>query len=118
MHLFSSTADFTLLSPLPHTTLFITDVNATAFYNHTEPVGHIDYALPFAVPPITADGEGAKTPRLPVKWSIGSIGYEAVQKAIGGRLKLGAKARVTVAVGRWSERLWYEGEEIGAKVVL
>src|SRR5277367_1045903 len=51
MHLISSTATFTLLSPLPHTTLYITSIAATAFYNHTEPVGTIDYPYQLAVPP-------------------------------------------------------------------
>ncbi|KAI4169622.1 MAG: hypothetical protein LQ343_005561 [Gyalolechia ehrenbergii] len=49
-HLFTSTATLTLLSPLPHTSLYITSVAATASYNST-PVGSIDYDLPFEVPP-------------------------------------------------------------------
>ncbi len=85
MHLFSSTATFTLISPLPHSTMYITHINATAFYNHTEPVGSILYNLPFAVPP-----GAAQTPRLPVDWDLGTVGYDAVKSALGGRLKLDA----------------------------
>jgi len=113
MHLFTSTATFTLLSPLPHTTLYITHVNATAYYNHTESVGTILYDFPFAVPP-----GATQSPRLPVDWSLGSVGYEAVRSALGGFLKLDAKATVGVRVGRWSERVWYQGAGIGAKVRL
>lgn len=112
-HLFSSTATFTLLSPLQHTTLYIDTINATAFYNHTETVGKILYDLPFAVPP---SEEGSQTPRLPVDWSLGSVGYEAVRRALGGSLKLDAKAKIGVRIGRWREDIWFEGGGIGAKV--
>ncbi|KAI9734760.1 MAG: regulator of (H+)-ATPase in vacuolar membrane [Claussenomyces sp. TS43310] len=112
-HLFSSTATFTLISPLQHSTLFIDRINATAFYNHTDPIGKILYALPFKVPP------GATTsPRLPVVWSLDSVGYEKLKKALGGNLKLDAEATVDVSLGRWSEEIWYVGQGIGAQVRL
>lgn len=111
MHLFSSTATFTLLSPLQYSTLFITHINATALYNHTEPIGFITYDLPFEVPP------GATTsPKLPVDWSLGSVGYEAARQALGGTLKLDARATVGVRVGSWEESVWFEGTGIGAHV--
>ena len=111
MHLFTSTATFTLLSPLEHTTLYITHINATALYNHTDPVGTILYDVPFAVTPIRAE-----TPRLPVDWSLGSVGYEAVKSALGGQLKLDAEAIVGVRVGDFLETVWYVGKGIGAKI--
>lgn len=48
MHLFSSTAEFTLHSPLRHTNLLVTHLNATAFWHRTpdagaEEVGRILY---------------------------------------------------------------------------
>ena len=111
MHLVSSTATFTLLSPLHHETLTLTHINATALYNHTEPVGKILYDLPFAVPP------GASTsPRLPVDWSLGSVGYDAIRQALGGTLKLDARATVGVRVGRWEQEVWFIGRGIGASV--
>jgi len=113
MHLFTSTATFTLLSPLPHTTLFVTHINATALYNHTEPVGIIAYDLPFAVPP-----GASMSPRLPVEWSLDSVGYEAVKQALGGSLKLDAKADVGVRVGKWVQEVWFVGGGIGAKIQL
>ncbi|KAI1266138.1 hypothetical protein F5Y18DRAFT_382556 [Xylariaceae sp. FL1019] len=112
-HFLSSTATFTLVSPLQHNTMYVDFVNATALYNHTEPVGEILYELPFAAPP-----GASQTPRLPVDWSIGSIGYEAVRRAIGGQLKLDAFADVDVRLGNWEERLWYKGRGIGASVHL
>ena len=112
-HLFSSTATFSLLSPLEYSTIYIENINATAFYNHTEPVGHIDYDLPFKVPPGTS-----QTPKLPVDWSIDSIGYEKLQKALGGELKLDASGTVLVRLGQWSETVWYKGSGIGASVRL
>lgn len=113
MHLLSSSAIFTLLSPLPHSTIYITYINATAFYNHTDPVGDIIYDLPIAVPP-----GATQTPRLPVDWSLGSVGYEAVKQALGGTLKLDAKATVSVRIGRWQETVWFIGGGIGAKITI
>lgn len=112
MHLFSSTANFVLLSPLSKTTLYITKINATAFYKEDD-VGKIEYELPFAVPP-----GASTTPRLPVDWSLGSVGYEAVRKAIGGELKLSAQAEVGIRIGRYDVGVWFRGGGIGAKVRL
>lgn len=112
-HLLSSTAAFTLVSPLKHNTVFIEHINATAFYRG-DPVGRIIYDYPIAAPPGTS-----QTPRLPVDWSIGSGDtYDKIRKALGGGLKLDAKAVVRVRVGAWRETVWYEGEGIGAAVRL
>jgi hypothetical protein len=112
-HLLSSTAQFTLHSPFQHTTMYIDTINATAFYNHTEPVGKIDYDLPIKVPP-----GSSKTPKLPVDWSVESIGYESLKNALGGTLKLDAKGSVRVRIGQCSETVWYIGSGIGATVTL
>lgn len=112
-HLLSSTAQFILISPLQYTSIYIEEINATAFYNHTEPVGHIDYDYPFKVPP-----GSSQTPKLPVDWSIDSVGYEALKNALGGTLKLDAKGTVGVRLGQWSETVWYVGSGIGATVRL
>lgn len=112
MHLFSSTAVFTLLSPFQHTTLYITRINATSYYKDSD-VGRITYDLPFAVTP----GE-SESPRLPVEWSLGSVGYEAVRRAIGGTLKLRAVADVGVRIGRFEVGIWFRGGNIGAGVRL
>jgi len=110
-HLLSSTAQFTLISPLQYSTIYIEDINATAFYNHTEPVGHIDYDLPFKVPP-----GYSISPKLPVDWSFDSVGYEALKNALGGTLKLDAIGTVGIRLGQWSETVWYMGSGIGASV--
>jgi len=112
-HLFSSTAQFTLLSPLQYSSIYIEHINATAFYNHTEPVGHIDYDLPFKVPP-----GSSVSPKLPVEWSFDSVGYEKLKNAIGGTLKFDAKGTVGIRLGQWSETVWYIGSGIGAEVRL
>ena len=111
MHLLSSTATFTLLSPLRKNTLHLTHINATALWNHTEPVGFILYDVPFAVPP-----GASQTPRLPVEWDLLSVGYEAIREALGGSLKLDANAEVSVRLGNWEETIWFVGHGIGAKV--
>ncbi|PCG92826.1 Protein of unknown function DUF3712 [Penicillium occitanis (nom. inval.)] len=111
LHLWSSTAVFTLISPLRHSTLYIDKIDAAAFYNHTEPIGRIDYDLPFAVPP----GE-SETPKLPVTLDFGGVGYDAVRRALGGTLLMDAKAKVGVTLGEYSTTVFYQGKGIGAKV--
>ncbi|KAJ4988206.1 pre-rRNA processing protein [Stagonosporopsis vannaccii] len=112
MHILSSTALFTLFSPFKSTTMYLTSLNATAYYEGHE-AGKILYDLPFAVPPGLSE-----SPRLPVDWSFGSLGYEAIKKALGGQLKLNAFAIVGVRIGQWRERIWYKGGKIGANVRL
>lgn len=111
MHLISSTASFRLVSPLPKTVLYIASIHANAFYNHTILIGSIDHEFPFAVPP----GESI-TPRLPVSWDIGGTGYDAVLDALGGTLKLDARANASIKIGKWEDRLWFVGGGIGAHV--
>ncbi len=110
-HIFSSTATFVLASPLTKNTLFIETVNATAYYNHTEPVGVIISDAEFGVPPGLS-----QTPKLPVEWSPDSVGFDKLRKALGGDLKLDAKAEVGVRLGTWHETIRYEGTGIGAHV--
>jgi hypothetical protein len=107
MHVLSSTATFTLASPLP---LAIDSIAATAFHNGTK-IAQIDYAYPFDVP----KGE-SESPRLPVEWELDQL--DTVREALGGGLKLDCEATVGVRVGRWRERVWYRGRGIGAKVRL
>ncbi|KAF2720834.1 hypothetical protein K431DRAFT_285532 [Polychaeton citri CBS 116435] len=123
MHLITSTATFTLMSPLRKSTLYVTSINATAFYrepgaDEADPVGKILYDLPFAVPPIDEDGKGTQTPRLPVAWSLGSVGYDALRNALGGTLKMSAFAWVGIKLGQFEEILWFQGQGIGARVRL
>lgn len=110
-HVFSSSATFTLASPLHHDLIYIEAINATAYYNHTEPVGQIVTHDPFPAPPGLS-----QTPRLPVRWSADKIGYDKLKAALGGGLKLDAVADVTVRIGKWVETIHYTGKGIGAKV--
>lgn len=112
MHLLTSTSTFSLLSPLSHTTLYLTSINATA-YHEGAPAGKILYEGSLAVPP----GEST-TPRLPVTWSLDSVGYRAVREALGGTLRLSAEAEVGVRIGSYAVGVWYKGGGIGAKVRL
>jgi hypothetical protein len=100
-----------MLSPFRETTIYITSIDAEALYNHTEPVGTIHYDLPFVVPPGVS-----QSPRLPVDMDLGSVGYEAVRQALGGSLKLDAKAVIGVRLGEYSTILTYQGKGIGARV--
>lgn len=110
--MWSSTAVFTLVSPLTETTLYITSVDAVALYNHTEPVGTINYRLPFAVPPGISH-----TPKLPVDLNYG-VGYDALKRALGGTLRLDAKAKIGIRIGEYTTLISYQGKGIASKVAI
>ena len=112
-HLLTSRATFTLASPLRHDTVWIEHINATAFYNHTEPVGDIIHNEAFDVPPGLST-----TPKLPVTWSVDHVGFDKLKAALGGTLKLDAYADVAVRLGEWVETVKYQGKGIGAHVSL
>ena len=107
MHILSSTATFTLSSPF---TLTVSSIAAKAFHNGTK-IGTIDYEYPFEV----QKGD-TESPRLPVDWNLDD--HSIVRDALGGTLKLDAKAEVGVQIGHWKEKIWYEGHGIGAKIRL
>ncbi|KAK1143086.1 hypothetical protein N8T08_006970 [Aspergillus melleus] len=111
LHLWSSTAEFTLSSPLPNTTIEITSIEAKAFYEHDEEVGSIDYYRPFEVPPGLS-----QTPRIPVNLDLDGIGYDALKKALGGSLALDAVAKVGVQVRNYSDIVIYHGKGIKSRV--
>lgn len=113
IHLFSSTAVFGLLSPFTHTVMWMEAINATAFYNHTEVIGTIQYGLPFKIPPGVSE-----SPRLPVDWDPSGVGYQKMKDALNGGLKVAAKAEAKIRLGKWSDTIWFEGDGIGARVRL
>lgn len=90
--------------------MYITAISAAAFYNGSE-VGTIDWDYPFAI----KEGENI-TPKLPVAWGSNALG--TIRDALGGTLKLDAKADVGVRIGQWQERIWYEGHGLGARIRL
>ncbi|PYH47482.1 uncharacterized protein BP01DRAFT_363894 [Aspergillus saccharolyticus JOP 1030-1] len=114
MHLWSSTAEFTLSSPFPNTTIEITSVDAQALYQAEDEeaeVGSIDYRIPFPVPPGVS-----VTPRMPVDLKLGGIGYDALKRALGGSLKLDAVAKVGVQIEHYRDWVKYHGKGIKAKL--
>lgn len=112
LHLLSSTAEFTLFSPLKQTSITVTSINATAFYDN-EPVGRIDHKTPFNVPPGIS-----QTPRLPVELDLGGVGYDTLRKALGQSLQMDAVAEIGVKIGKYVDIVGYNGTGIGAKVRL
>jgi len=108
MHIISSTADFVLNNPLSHDGLTILKINATAKYNQSQ-LGTIFYDLPFRLRP-GADG-ATTTPRLPVDWSLGSIAYDALRKALGGELEVHAEAYCTLSIGNLETEVFYNSSK-------
>ncbi|KAK6535125.1 hypothetical protein TWF694_001607 [Orbilia ellipsospora] len=112
LHVLSSTGTFVLRNPLKKDTIFMSNLTGIASHNGTI-LGTLNYAYQFAVPPGVSE-----TPKLPVEWSLNGVGYDIVKKAIGGILKIDAKAHCNVKVGYWEDKLGFEGNGIGAHVAL
>ncbi|KAL5050318.1 hypothetical protein BDW71DRAFT_173608 [Aspergillus fruticulosus] len=113
LHLWSSTVEFALFSPLNHTILEVTSIKAQAFYEHDHEVGAINYFTPFSIPPGLSH-----SPRLPVDLNLGGIGYDAVKRAVGGTLDLDTVAKVGVRIEKYIDTVHYRGKGIKAKVKL
>lgn len=108
MHILSSSATFVLFSPIP---MIVTSIRSHAYHNGTD-IGTIDYDKAFDV----AVGD-TETPRLPVDWNTNG-GFGLIREALGGTLKLDARAETGVKIGEWEETIWYEAKGLGAKVRL
>lgn len=108
MHVFTSTADFVINNPLANNKILVNRINGTARYNGSD-LGTILYEWPFDIRP----GKKGKTltPRLPVDWSLDSVGYEAMRRAFGGQLKLHAEALCSVGIGKFEVELFYNSSK-------
>ncbi|KAL6234197.1 hypothetical protein BDW75DRAFT_212950 [Aspergillus navahoensis] len=113
LHLWSSTAEFTLFSPLNHTILEVTSIDAQAFYEHDHEVGAINYSIFFSIPPGLSH-----SPRLPVELDLSGIGYDAVKRAVGGTLDLDTVAKVGVRIEKYIDTVHYRGKVIKANIKL
>jgi hypothetical protein len=66
---------------------------------------------------VLAGREGyTTTDRIPVE--VGSVGYDAIRRALGGELVVDAVADVVATIGNWRGRIRYNGQGLGAKVRL
>ncbi|OOQ82149.1 hypothetical protein PEBR_41813 [Penicillium brasilianum] len=110
LHLFSSTVEFTVFSPSAETSITVTSMEATSYYED-EPLGHIHYYIPFDVPPGISH-----SPRLPVELILDGVGYDALRKALGQELVLDAVAKVGVRVKNYTDIVHYHGNGITSKV--
>ncbi|KAI5812587.1 hypothetical protein BZA77DRAFT_138760 [Pyronema omphalodes] len=106
MYLLSSSASFLLLNPLPHDSILISTLDGVAMYNGS-PVGTIKSNAPFL---IKAGNDGRTTsPRLPVDWDAGSVGFEFLRRTLWGELELHAEAMVGLKMGRMRMGVYYNG---------
>jgi hypothetical protein len=96
---------------LTEISIIITSIDATALYDKNEPIGKINYKLPFDVPPGISH-----SPRLPVDLVLGGVGYDALRKALGQSLMIDAVAKVGIKIENYEDIVFYNGTGIGAKV--
>lgn len=114
IHILSSTAQFELFNPLTNSAVVINSLCANATYNGellgtiTEPAYNFE---------VLAGREGyTTTDKIPVE--IGSVGYDVVRRALGGKLVIDAVADVVATIGEWRGRVRYYGQGLGANVRL
>lgn len=108
MHIFSSTADFYIRNPLPYNGIVMHVLNGSALYNGST-LGTIDYRNRFLINP--GNRGGTMSPRLPVEWSLDSVGYEAMKKALGGQLKIHAQAMTKISIGNMVMEVFYNASD-------
>lgn len=96
---------------MTETSITITSIDATAFYDKNEPIGRINYKLPLEVPPGISH-----TPRLPVDLVLSGVGYDALRRALGKSLLIDAVAKLGIKIQNYEDIVFYNGSGIGAKV--
>ncbi|KAJ5614311.1 hypothetical protein N7528_007965 [Penicillium herquei] len=111
VHLWSSTAEFTLFSPLTSTSITITSIHAVAFYKEDEPVGRINHQEPFNIPPGVS-----QTPRLPIDLVLGGGAYDALRRALGRSMAMDTVAKVGIKIGDYENVVVYRGKGIEASI--
>jgi hypothetical protein len=114
IHILSSTAQFELFNPLSNKAVVINSLCANATYNGEILGTIIEPTYNFEV---LAGREGyTTTDKIPVE--IGSVGYDVVRRALGGKLVIDAVADVVATIGEWRGRVRYYGQGLGANVRL
>jgi len=114
VHAVLSTADFLIRNPLPHDSIIINTLDGVAIYNGST-LGTINYESKFLISP--GKRGSTLTPRFPVEWSLGGVGYEVMKKAIGGQLKIYAQAHCKLSIGNLRMEVLYNGSDpVGAHV--
>lgn len=98
---------------MTETSITITSIEATAYYEGDEPLGRIKYYEPFDVPPGIS-----QTPRIPVDLILGGVGYDALRKALGQSLEMDAVAKIGIKVLQYTDIVLYRGKGIAANVRL
>jgi hypothetical protein len=114
MHVLSSTADFLIRNPLPYDSIIINTLDGVAIYNGST-IGTINYERKFLIGP--GERGSTLTPKFPVDWNFGGVGYGAMRKAIGGQLKIYAQAQCNLSIGNLRMEVLYNGSDpVGAHV--
>lgn len=108
MHILSSTADFYLQNPFPQDSIRILKLNGIAKYNDSI-LGSISHNNPFSIHP--GRFGGTVTPRFPVQWKLGSVGYEAMKRAMGGSLDVHGEANCQVTIYDFAMDVFYNSSD-------
>lgn len=108
MHIVTSTAELFLNNPFPHDFITIINIDGKAFFNGST-LGTMHNKFSFKIFP--GRSGGTMSPRLPVMWKAGSLGYEVMKKAVGGGLKVHAEADCKVRVGEMEMAIYYNASE-------
>lgn len=125
-HLWSKTVELTLTNPFGSANVAIIFSNATSFY-YDEVVGWslVDRRDPHHPVPPNLDeiqlpaGSTVTTPRIPVQYNSGSVGFDIIRKALGGSLAMNVTVDSIVKVGDSALLgFWYDKTNMSVAVRL
>ncbi|KAJ1827030.1 hypothetical protein LPJ56_001881 [Coemansia sp. RSA 2599] len=108
-HVFSLTAEATVVNPVSGAGIWLQAIEAIGYHNGDIPLGTLSYNFMTDTPrrtPASSNGlllpynQSVATPRLPITANETSIGWDVVRRAIGGTLDVDVFTNIQVLVGR------------------
>ncbi|KAJ2078573.1 hypothetical protein H4R24_004377 [Coemansia sp. RSA 988] len=126
-HLFAMSAEATVINPVSGADIWLQTIEAVGYYDGEIPLGTLEYDFMRGLPlqhPSRSNGlllpykKATTTPRLPIKANETSIGWDVLQRAIGGTLDVDVFTSVQVLVGNAPLNVTVMGRNAPVKIRL
>ncbi|PIA18194.1 hypothetical protein COEREDRAFT_85645 [Coemansia reversa NRRL 1564] len=126
-HLFAMSAEATVINPVSGADIWLQAIEAIGYYDGNVPLGTLEYDFMRGQPRqrlsrsnglLLPYNQATTTPRLPIKANKTSIGWDVLQRAIGGTLDVDVFTNIQVLVGNAPLNVTVMGKNAPVKIRL
>ncbi|KAJ2800807.1 hypothetical protein H4R20_003922 [Coemansia guatemalensis] len=126
-HLFAMSAEATVINPVSGADIWLQAIEAVGYYDGEIPLGTLEYDFMRGQPRqrsgrsnglLLPYNQATTTPRLPIKANETSIGWDVLQRAIGGTLDVDVFTNIQVLVGNAPLNVTVMGKHAPVKIRL